>query len=516
MTLREKILKTFVVTIREINTHGGIEEFFKKYPTIGGMYYMPADGPYDEQGREMGSGMSFETLKKCRETAAEDFLICADFAHMHGQTVNASFRSLGAIDDEQLAYDYGKIMGMQLNQHNIDWLLAPTIDMYISRHNANHATTDDPVHTAKIYRQVVRGLQDQGVCATLKHFPGLGTDNVNMHHAPGRNVLDFDEWMETYGYTYKEINKENPACVMNTHTSLRSYTGEFEDGYYPIATFSTKLNEDLLRGELGFKGAIVTDALIMGGMSNGDIVECTAQAFKCGADLLLWPPMEALDRIEEKILSGEIPMSRLDEAIERIDEMIAFRKKAKENHVYDEPDVEFVNRRSGDIIEKGICCIKNEIGLLPLNADKHKNIVILDASETGQKSIELLKEELTKRGVNVKISRAAYDSVSDVWWQEQADGVMEGQDIVIVYVDGKLASSWNNTFRTIWGSHMMDKSKKVIVNFGSPFFANDYFPEDPTYIDMNTNASPYAVKALAARLFGEKEFTGKSVLRRQK
>ncbi|MBR6729649.1 MAG: hypothetical protein IKL80_05765 [Clostridia bacterium] len=516
MTLREKILKTFVVTIREINRHGGPEEFFKKYPTVGGMYYMPADGPYDEEGREMGSGMSFETLARCRNAAPEDFLICADFARMHNQTVSANHRSLGSIDDEKLAYDYGKIIGMQMNAHNIDWVLGPSIDILVSPTNVNAAVSDDPEYTARIYRQVVRGIQDQGICATIKHFPGLGTHNVNMHLAPGRNVLPFDEWMEIYGYAYKEINKEKPMLVMNTHTTLFSYDDSFTDGYYPSATYSKKLNEDLLRKELGFKGAIVTDALIMGGMSTGDLVESTAQAFKCGGDLLLWPPMEAAERIEEKILSGEIPMSRLDEAVARIDEMIAFRKKAKEEKNYDEPNVDFVNQKSGEITEKGICCLRNELGLLPLSPEKHKKITILDATDTNQKSVTLLQEELTKRGIDAVISREAYDAISEVWWQEQADSVAEGQDMILVVVDGNYCSKWNNTFLTIWGSHMLDKKKKVIINFGSPYFAPDYFPEDPTYIEMNTGATPFAVRALAERLFGEKEFTGKSVLRRQK
>ena len=64
----------------------------------------------------------------------------------------------------------------------------------------------------------------------------------------------------------------------------------------------------------------------------------------------------------------------------------------------------------------------------------------------------------------------------------------------------------------IWASHLFDKSKKVIVNYGSPFFATDYFPEDPTIIEMNCQPCAETVKLLADGLFGEIEFTASPVL----
>ena len=64
----------------------------------------------------------------------------------------------------------------------------------------------------------------------------------------------------------------------------------------------------------------------------------------------------------------------------------------------------------------------------------------------------------------------------------------------------------------IWASHLFDKKKKVIVNYGSPFFASDYFPEDPTMIEMNCQPCKETVKLLVDGLLGEIEFTGKSVI----
>ena len=67
----------------------------------------------------------------------------------------------------------------------------------------------------------------------------------------------------------------------------------------------------------------------------------------------------------------------------------------------------------------------------------------------------------------------------------------------------------------IWASHMFDKKKKVIVNYGSPYFASEYFPEDPTYVEMNCKAHPETVKFLVDGLLGEVEFTGTSIFTKE-
>ena len=67
LSLREKIFKTFIVTIREINTHGGPEEFFRKYP-VGGMYYSEAKPLYDAQGLEVGTATTYEMLNRCKDS----------------------------------------------------------------------------------------------------------------------------------------------------------------------------------------------------------------------------------------------------------------------------------------------------------------------------------------------------------------------------------------------------------------------------------------------------------------
>lgn len=512
LSLREKILKTFIVTIREINTHGGPEAFFQKYP-VGGMYFSEAKPLLNEQGLEIGSATTFEKLNECKAASKNRLWIVADGAAVQGQKNTwRPTQSIGASRSLEDAYTLGKIIGMQMNAKGIDCVLGPCIDMYMSEFIYIGATVDDPELTAKIYRQVIRGIQDQGVCATAKHFPGMGTHFMNMHMSPGSNVLTFDRWMETYGYTYREMIDEGVMSVMTTHTTLRSYDNEGSDGYYPIATYSKKLTTDLLKGELGFQGCVITDALIMGGMATGDLIAETVQAFKAGADHLLWPPVEAAEAIEKAILDGEISMSRLEDALSRIERMEKFRFQALDEQAYDKPDAEWVDQKTLEMTQRGICCLRNNIGLLPISESRYQNVLIVDATQNSSLSSELLRDALQKRGIRAEIQRDIYDVPSRVCWQADIDKLQSAYDLVIFNFQAEFLSEWGVPHMLIWASHLFDKKKKLIINYGSPFFAANYFPEDPTLIEMNCPPTKETVDMLVERILGEKEFTGKTLL----
>lgn len=513
MTLREKILKTFIVTIREINMHGGPRAFFEKYP-VGGMYYSEAEVLLDSDGKEIGTATTLEKLNECKRYSKNKLLVCADGASIRGQKVHLNVQqSLGSSQNLEDAYQYGKIIGMQMNDKGIDWVLAPSIDMCFDHLMYLMAISDDPYLVAKIYREVIRGIQDQGVCATAKHFPGLGTYFVNMHMAPGANTLPFDQWMETYGYTYKEVFRENVMSVMTTHVSLKSYDDEPTDGYYPIATYSKKLTTELLKEKLGFSGAVVTDALIMGGMATGDLVAETVQAFKAGADLLLWPPVEAAEKIEEAILNGEIPMSRLEDALKRIEKMEQFRNNALKNGTYDTPDAKLADEKLVEIAKHGICLLRNDRNLLPLDREQYKKVLIVDVTDEDSVSSALLRDELKSRGIEAEGKRDIYDVPSRVCWQSDIDRLQSAYDLVIFNVNAFFVAQWSVPHMLIWASHLFDKAKKVIVNYRTPYFAEDYFPEDPTFIEMNCNPTKESVKLLVDGLLGELKFTGKCLLK---
>ena len=516
MTLREKILQTFVVTIREINRFGGPEEFFEKYP-VGGMYFGLLPDKLDKGEIETGTPLTRARLQQCIKASKNKLLVCADGVPMEGQVNEVPiYTSIGASRNMDDAYELGKLYAMEMKANNVDWMLWPIVDIYYDASMPLYAVSDDAQITADITCNIIKGMQDNGICATAKHFPGLGSCNINMHFGHGKNVLDFDEWMETYGLIYKQAIDSGVMCIMNTHAMLQSYAPDKEDGWWPIATYSKKLTTELLKEKLGFKGAVVTDALIMGGMSTGNLVEETLQAFKAGADLLLWPPMAAADRIEEAILSGEVPMSRLDDALERIGRMRDFRENAVKNNIGAEPDVNYIDKKYQEIVENGICEYRNDIGLLPLDKNKYKKILIVDADEDQSfpvNSSYRLKALLEEEGFEVTVETDIYDRLSDVAWQEDVDAIQEKYDLCIFNLNMGYTTAWKPTYMFIWASQMFDKKKKLIINYGNPFFAEVYFPDEHTIIEANHYIiTDGTVNAVFEGIMGSRKFTAGKVL----
>ena len=156
--------------------------------------------------------------------------------------------------------------------------------------------------------------------------------------------------------------------------------------------------------------------------------------------------------------------------------------------------------------------LRNNIDLLPISNDKIKKILIVDVTDEDKVSSYLLKDELESRGFAAEVKRDIYDVPSRVCWQNDIDALQSQYDLVIFNVNAFFVAQWSVPHMLIWASHLFDKKKKLIVNYGSPYFATEYFPEDPTFIEMNTTPSKETVKMLADAIVGEMELTGKSIL----
>ena len=504
MTLREKIYQTFVVDQHTINLEGNAKNFFAKYP-VGGMYY--AAGWVPDLGILMSESISgADYINECRKLSQTPLLVCADGTTIgdEGYTI---ISALGASRDEKLAYDNGKVVGLQSNINDIDWVLGPCTDLSFCRcgEHTSMLMTDDPDLNARLYTELVKGTQDRGVCATVKHFPGQGSYHVNFHAGPGKNTLTKEEWDKTYGHTYRKAFEAGCMCVMTSHIYFPAVCKEGDNGYPPICTFSSKINIDLLKNELGFQGAIVTDALTMGGMACGSQALDAAQAFASGADILLWPPMETCEIIAERIESGEIPMSRLEDALTRIARMRAF----VDEHRVEVPDREEslafakdVRQRAREAAPTLLCDLWHK---LPLR--KEEKILVIGNAREGKamEETEQFATALKNRGYD-----ATFQKYLLTCYQEQVDEqTIDRYDRIIFVLNHPFeVSIEDHIISTTWASHHVRKDKKIIVNFSSPYLADDYYPDEPCVINTNLRLSPESIEVVLDRMEGKKPFTG--------
>ena len=177
---------------------------------------------------------------------------------------------------------------------------------------------DDPERVAELGCGFMRGLNESGVCAVLKHFPGHGTSNGDTHLLTSRNDSDIDTLRKRDLHPFKRAFDEGGGAIMTAHITYKSFGDE-------PATATKSIMTELLRDELKFDGIAISDSMNMNAMHhaypNG---EGAVRAIEAGCDMLLYYPMNeeiflpAIRAIYAAVESGRISEERINESYERI------------------------------------------------------------------------------------------------------------------------------------------------------------------------------------------------------
>lgn len=193
---------------------------------------------------------------------------------------------------------------------NVDF--APVADVWTNSENTvigQRAYSDDPEEAAELVAAAVKGFQDGGVVATLKHFPGHGDTAEDSHYSCAYSGKTPEELRSCEFLPFVSGMEAGAGMVMAGHITLTEVDPE-----HP-ATLSAPVIDGLLRGELGYGGVVITDSFRMAALEAYDQAEAAAMSIRAGCDLILAPadPAAAV----EAILAG-VPMDRIDESVLRI------------------------------------------------------------------------------------------------------------------------------------------------------------------------------------------------------
>jgi beta-N-acetylhexosaminidase len=231
--------------------------------------------------------------------------------------------ALGAIDDEDLTCGVGRALGAVLLASGIDLDLAPCADVNSDPENPVIGVRSFGADPALVARQVAAftsGLQGAGVAACAKHFPGHGATVVDSHLALPTVAATADALRDRELVPFRAAIAAGVRAVMPGHLLVPALDAE-----HP-ATVSRRIVTDLLRGELGFTGLVVTDALDMGGAGGPAAIPASvAGALAAGADLCCLGPdndgvlVEAcVDAVLAAVAAGELAVDRLVDAAARV------------------------------------------------------------------------------------------------------------------------------------------------------------------------------------------------------
>jgi beta-N-acetylhexosaminidase len=237
---------------------------------------------------------------------------------------------------------------------------------------------EDPGLVATLTEAMVQGLDDAGVLATLKHFPGSGEATVDPHYQLPLLDLDRGRLEAIELPPFRSGIAAGARMLMVAHQLVPALTGGEE---VPICSSSQGI-DGFVRGELGFDGVVMTDALDMGALEQGpaQVVEVIAM-MRSGVDLLLcMPDLELQDRarvaMEMGYSRGLIPDEILRASAARIEKLRGSASRAELHPELVGSDGH--GRLAGELAERSITLVRDETGLLPLTSLETPSILCLE------------------------------------------------------------------------------------------------------------------------------------------
>ena len=331
MELKQKVAQMFMVTPEALTGYSKVtaagevtKQCFIRYP-VGGVIYMAGNLIDTEQTRIMLSNMQdysveylgFPVFLGVDEEGGTVARIAGNRAFGVEDVGNIS--EIGASGNCDLAYQAGSTIGAYLSALGFNLDFAPVADVWSNKKNTvvkYRSPGSDPELVRDMVIAQIEGFKEQGILCAVEHFPGHGSTSEDSHNGAAVVERTLQELFECDLIPFKGAVQAGVPFVMVGHLSLPKVV---EDDV--PAVFSKEIITDILRGELGFDGIVITDALDMGAVTDYySSAQAAVMAVAAGADMLLMPEdfVAAYEGVLNAVQRGELTQERIDESVRRI------------------------------------------------------------------------------------------------------------------------------------------------------------------------------------------------------
>ena len=311
-----------------------------------------------------------------------------DAVHGHNNVIGATIFphniGLGAAGDAKLAAAIAEATAKEVSATGIDWIFAPTVAVALDARwgRTYESYGSDPTLAGDFAGGIVEAMQGVGVLATAKHFVGDGGTSRGIDQGDTR--LDKDSLLSIHGQGYYSAIAAGVQSVM---ASFNSWNGDKIHGNRELLT-------DVLRGELGFDGFVVSDWNGIGQVSGCTPDNC-AQAINAGIDMVMVPEdwRTLYDNMLAQVRLGEITEARVDEAVTRILK-VKFEFGLMERSLPSKRAAAFADaigaeahrELARDAVRRSLVLLKNDNKLLPLKPDGRYRLAGAGADDIGLQS----------------------------------------------------------------------------------------------------------------------------------
>lgn len=428
-----------------------------------------------------------------------------------GETMLASQMAIGATGDPELAYRQGLATARESRSAGIHIAFSPVADVNIDPRNPiinTRAFGSEPAAVARMVQAYARGLQQGGMLAVAKHFPGHGDTHTDSHLAlplvgASRARLDSVELVPFRAGVDAGIDG-----VMSAHIAVPALSGNRTP-----ATLSHAILTGLLRDEMGFDGLIITDALNMAAVTrHAEPVEIILGAVQAGADILLQPgdPELAIDVLVEAVQRGDLREARLDASVRRV-----LGAKAKLGLHLPSPSTPaaspaelraFSRSVAEEIAERSITLVRDEPARVPVRGTRAA--VWIHYTGSGSSGALALDDALRAAGWTVEAFRLRRTSTAAQVAAAERAATRAGRFVILS--SSTQAVPWEGTtslsprFSGLV-KRMSAAGPVVYVSFGDPYLLAS-FPLLSTYL-LGWSDSEIVQHAAARALTGQRAVT---------
>jgi beta-N-acetylhexosaminidase len=329
-----------------------------------------------------------------QKTATTPLLICTDAEWGLGMRLDSAFSfprqmTLGAISNDSLIYIMASAIARDCERTGVHVNFAPVVDINNNPLNPvinTRSFGEDKYAVTRKGLMYMKGLEDHGIMATAKHFPGHGDTDADSHLTLPVINKSYDQLDSIELFPFRGMIKNGVRGIMAGHL----YLPEYDKGFITPATLSGNVINQLLREKMGFHGLIITDALDMQAVTKlykpGEI---EVKALLAGNDILLLPQNveTAIMRIKLAIDSALIPMTLIDEKCRKILNLkyktgLSYMREISTDHL-----VKDLNPVSSDILNRRIykealTLVTNHYDFIPINFLDRRKIAVLSIGDT--------------------------------------------------------------------------------------------------------------------------------------
>lgn len=425
-----------------------------------------------------------------------------------GSTPFAGNMALGAAGDTDLTRRVAEAMGQELAAVGINLNYAPVADVASRPGNPSlgvRSFGEDPLVVAAHVAAAVEGYRSADVLCTLKHFPGKGEAVVDPHHELPRMDLELDRLRRVELPPFVSGLSAGADLIMTGHYSVPALTGSDET---PVS-MSERAIDGFIRGELGFKGLVITDALDMGALDQGagQIVDIIA-SLRGGTDLLLvMPGVDLLERTRLAVSRGSsrglIPPATSKSSGQRVS---AIRRRLPRSKLA--PEITGSHRDlANELARRSVTLVRNDTGLIPIDISEFERVLVLEPEPTNVTPADT--SELYTAGLTDAI-RELHDDVSGIVYPHDPgasdiSGLVDralGHDLVVV---GTVNAPSGQA--ALVDALARSEPPLVTVSMREPQDLRSY-PQVKTHVCTYSSHEP-SLQALARGLFGKQDLTGR-------